>query len=67
MKKKAINKKQFTPTSSQPKGLPQQMKPLKEILFELNAQMDNIKSLYNNLILQQEQKIQQLIQKEENK
>ena len=61
MKTKAVNKKQFTPSKEAPQPqMQQQMKPLKEILYELNQQFDNIKALYNNLILQQEHKISEL-------
>jgi len=76
MKTKVKNKKEFTPMSSKPNELPpqpqpellpgtqgQQQKqvPLKELLFELNSQLDSVKAMYNSLILQQDGQLQALI------
>ena len=73
MKTKVKNKKEFTPMSSKPnelppqpqpellpgtQGQPQKQVPLKELLYELNQQFDNVKAMYNNLILQQDQQLQ---------
>lgn len=48
-----------------PQPQPQQQKqvPLKEMLYELNQQLDNVKGMYNNIILQQHQQLMELSKK----
>ena len=40
--------------------------PLKELLFELNQNLDGIKTTYNNIILQQNAKLQELMKDAKN-
>jgi len=64
-----MKKKKSTPLSAAPQPqmqqpqVPQQNLSVEQMLFQLNMQFDNIKTSYNNIILQQDQKIRELMQK----